>query len=233
MSKRSKLEKFAENLNLPNVFENFSFNEPALFKSLQEKVDFRGSWKSVYFKNEFPLVLELACGRGEYCLGLSALFPERNYLGIDIKGARIWKGAKKALELKNNQIAFIRSKIELLHYYFAPKEVDEIWITFPDPFLKKSRAGKRLTAPFYLSIYKQILRPGAILHLKTDDDTLYQYSLEIIKQDPDFNIEVSSLDIYTDNYEDSGLMVKTYYEEKHLAIGKKIKYIKFRFSKFQ
>ncbi|MBK6545117.1 MAG: tRNA (guanosine(46)-N7)-methyltransferase TrmB [Saprospiraceae bacterium] len=228
MSKRSKLEKFAENLNLPNVFENFSFKNPVLYKTLHEQIEFKGNWKLGYFKNKDPLVLELACGGGEYCLGLSALYPINNYIGIDIKGARIWKGAKKALDTKNERIAFLRTKIELLPHFFSAHEVDEIWITFPDPFLKQRKTAKRLTAPFYLNIYKQILKPKGMLHLKTDDTTLYNFTLETLQQDTDFKILDFSDNIYNSGKEYPEMDVKTYYELKHLAIGKTIKYIRFQ-----
>lgn len=146
MGKRTKLEKFAENLQLPNVFENFEFKLPALYKSLGEKVDFKGTWKSAYFQNAKPLVIELACGRGEYSCALAARYPEKNFIGIDIKGARIWEGAKKAMDKQLHNVCFVRSRIELLAAFFSPSEVDELWITFPDPFLKKSRSNKRLTS---------------------------------------------------------------------------------------
>jgi len=229
VGKRTKLEKFAENLHLPNVFENYSYENPELYKSLHEKVDFKGKWKSDYFQNQNPITLELACGGGEYCLGLSELFPEKNFIGIDIKGARIWKGAKKAFDQKKLQTAFVRTKIELIPHFFDKEEIDKIWITFPDHFHNHRTSNRRLTSPPYLGIYKNILAAGAIIHLKTDDDTLYHFTLKVIADDPDFKLLDSSNDIYNSgkNYPEWNL--KTYYELKHLEAGKKIKYIRFQF----
>jgi tRNA (guanine-N7-)-methyltransferase len=229
VSTKNKLRRFAENLNFPNVLENYDFHNPRLYRSLKEPVDLKGKWNSEFFKNEFPVCLELACGGGEYCLGLSRLYSDKNFIGIDIKGARIWRGAKQALAENNNRVAFARTKIELIPAFFNQNEISEIWITFPDPFLKKSKSSKRLTSEYYLSIYKKILKPSAILHLKTDDETLYHFSLDILRADSDFNI----LD-YTDNIYHSGkfypeMDIKTYYELKHLASGKSIKYIRWQF----
>jgi tRNA (guanine-N7-)-methyltransferase len=226
MSKRSKLEKFAENLHFPNVFENLSFHEPRLYKSQLETVDHKGRWARDYFKNEYPITLELACGGGEYCLGLAGLFPERNYIGVDIKGARIWKGARKAISQNQHRVAFVRTRIELLPHFFDRNEIQEIWITFPDPFLRKSKSNRRLTSPFYLNTYKSYLQPGSLLHLKTDDETLYAFSMESLEADPDFRIQVSDADIYHSGLEIPELELKTYYEFQHLAAGKSIKYIR-------
>ncbi len=230
MSTKNKLLRFAENLNFPNVLENYDFKQPALFRSLKERVDFKGKWKSEYFKNNFPICLELACGGGEYCLGLSGIFPEKNFIGIDIKGARIWRGAKQALEEQKNQIAFVRSKIELIPAFFDENEISEIWITFPDPFLKKSKSSKRLTSTYYLSIYKKFLSPEALLHLKTDDNTLYQFTLDVLSADPDFIILDHSNDIYHSDKLYCEMQLKTYYEKKHLALGKTIKYIRWQYN---
>ncbi len=231
MSSKNKLIRFAENLTLPNVFENYSYENPVLFKSLHENIDYKGKWNQEYFRNNFPIILELACGGGEYCLGLSALFPQKNFIGIDIKGARIWKGAKKAFLENNSRIAFVRTKIELIPHFFGQEEISEIWITFPDPFLKNSKANKRLMSPHYLEIYKKILANHAILHLKTDDDSLYNYSLDVIAKDSQFKILDFSNDIYSSDKIYPELELKTYYELKHLAVGKKIKYIRFQFNK--
>ncbi|MBK7797020.1 MAG: tRNA (guanosine(46)-N7)-methyltransferase TrmB [Saprospiraceae bacterium] len=230
MGKRTKLEKFAENLQLPNVFENFEFKLPALYKSLGEKVDFKGTWKSAYFQNAKPLVIELACGRGEYSCALAARYPEKNFIGIDIKGARIWEGAKKAMDKQLHNVCFVRSRIELLAAFFSPSEVDELWITFPDPFLKKSRSNKRLTSSPFLDLYTSYLKPSALLHLKTDDDTLYQFSLETISSHPGFKILLHHHDIYQSELPGiEDMDIRTYYEKKHLLAGKSIKYIRFQF----
>ncbi len=229
MSKRNKLQKFSDNLNFPNVFENFSFSEIQLYQHLNQKIDFKGKWKSGYFNNDDPLILELACGGGEYCLGMCELDPERNYIGIDVKGARIWRGAKAALEQNLFRVAFVRTKIELTPHFFATDEVDEIWITFPDPFLKKSKSIKRLTSNYFLDIYKQFLKPTGLIHLKTDDQTLYEFTLDVLRQRSDFKIVYHAHDIYSLDEIPSILKLKTHYELKHLADQRTIKYIQFQF----
>ncbi|MEY4876619.1 MAG: tRNA ((46)-N7)-methyltransferase TrmB, partial [Bacteroidota bacterium] len=199
-----------------------------------------GKWATDYFKNNNPIVLELACGKGEYALGLAQINADRNYIGIDMKGNRIWKGAKTAIEQNLNQVAFLRTYIEWLDEFFAEGEVDEIWITFSDPFLSTTKAQKRLTSPRYLAIYAKVLKHGATLNLKTDDDTLYQYTLDVlagkeaIEKYPcdvsKFKLIESRNDIYNDGKEvNEALQIKTYYEQKHLQIGKKIKYVKMQF----
>ncbi|MCL4162187.1 UNVERIFIED_CONTAM: hypothetical protein GTU68_051039, partial [Idotea baltica] len=136
----------------------------------------RGRWREQHFGNKAPLILELACGRGEYTLALAAHFKEQNFIGVDIKGARIWKGAKMALEQQLDNAAFLRTRIEQIELFFTPEEVDEIWITFPDPFLKKGKANRRLTSASFLDRYRKILKKGGLLHLKTDDPTLYNFT---------------------------------------------------------
>ena len=151
MSRRNKLQKFAELLTFPNVYENFDPENPQLIGLNGMPVDRKGKWKKEHFKNDFPITLELACGRGEYSLGLGRMYPERNFIGVDIKGARIWKGARIALEENLTNVAFLRTRIEQIALFFDPEEIDEIWITFPDPFLRKSKANRRLTSCRFLS----------------------------------------------------------------------------------
>ena len=230
MSNRSKLEKFAANLAFPNVFENMDFDEPKLRKGLNQYVDFRNKWKEEYFKNNSPLILELACGRGEYSLGMARMLPERNYVGVDIKGARIWKGASTALNEQLNQIVFVRTKIELLDKFFGEGEVDEIWITFADPFPRPSKSNKRLTSDYYLDLYHKILKPGALLHLKTDDPGLYDFSVDRMQSHPAFTLIYHEDDIYSKPLVTPELELKTYYERMHLQVGKKIKYIRAKHS---
>ncbi|MDQ3142952.1 MAG: tRNA (guanosine(46)-N7)-methyltransferase TrmB [Bacteroidota bacterium] len=227
MGKRTKLEKFAENLELPNVFENFSFEHPNLLSKFNVSADFKGSWNKNYFKNNYPIVLELACGRGEYSLALAKTYPSKNFIGIDIKGARIWSGAKKALEEGLHQVAFVRTNIELLPHFFGEQEINEIWITFPDPFLKKSQSNRRLTSKYFLDIYTHLLKPNSILHLKTDDLMLYEFSLENIDTHHQYQILYKKDDIYKDELDYEDLKFKTYYEKQHLSKGRKIKYIRF------
>lgn len=228
MSKRNKLLKFSENLSFPNVFENFSFKEVQLYQNVNQKVDFKSCWNSNYFKRNRPLVLELACGGGEYCIGMAQLDPERNYIGIDIKGARIWRGAKNSIQRNLSNIAFVRTKIELISNFFGSEEVDEIWITFPDPFLKNSKSIKRLTSDLFLDIYQKILKPNAKLHLKTDDQTLYEFTLEVLKNREDYKIIEHFNDIYKLPEIPAILQLKTHYELKHLEDGRLIKYIQFQ-----
>jgi len=144
--------------------------------------DLKGKWNEFVFQNSNPITLELACGKGEYTLALARKFPQRNFIGIDIKGARIWRGARTALEEKIPNVAFLRTYIDHLEEYFSPGEVEEIWITFPDPYHEKSKARKRLTSEKFLPRYKTILKPGGFIHLKTDDMQLYQFTLEKISE---------------------------------------------------
>ena len=180
-----------------------------------------------FFKNEQNLTLELACGRGEYTLALSRSFPNRNFLGIDIKGARIWQGAKTALNEKLNNAGFLRSRIELIDRYFEKGEVDEIWITFPDPFHGKE--NRRLTAPRFLERYKFIMKEGGYINLKTDDEELFEYSVQVVKECPYTEIVYQNSDIYSKEQLDfQELEYKTYYEVMHLGKGKTIKYLRFK-----
>jgi len=207
-----KLQRFAELATFPNVFQN-----PAGMKE---------NWNRLYFKNDHPITLELACGKGEYTLELARRFPGRNFIGIDIKGARIWRGARTALEQNLTNVAFLRIPIEKITEYFAQNEIEEIWITFPDPFPRKGKAKKRLTSPRFLNLYRQILRPGGLVHLKTDDLNLFDYTREIL------NVERCSPKMVIENLYNGKslgelLSIKTTYELKHLQAGKAIKYLSF------
>jgi tRNA (guanine-N7-)-methyltransferase len=218
----NKLQKFAEF----DTFENCSFLP---FEKINEGHPLAGKWRKEYFKNDHPIILELGCGRGEYTIGLAEHHPENNYIGVDIKGNRIWTGAKYATEHKMKNVAFVRTRIDFIEHCFAADEVDEIWITFPDPQPGKSRARKRLTHPFFLNRYKKILKPGGLVHLKTDNTGLYEYTLEVIAE---FMLPLlhSTNDLYTHN--PAGLeeltRIKTRYEEMFTAKGEKIKYCCFK-----
>ena len=191
----------------------------------------QGKWRSDFFKNENPIVLELGCGKGEYTVGLAKKFPEKNFVGIDIKGARFWFGAKEAVENNINNVAFLRTQIELVDYFFEENEVDEIWITFPDPQIKYRRTKHRLTHPDFLNRYKKILKPGGIIHLKTDSEFLHGYTLGLL-QGLGYEILTAHHDISgAPEYEPNTPLlreVRTYYEELFSAKGKTITYIKFR-----
>lgn len=225
MSRRNKLQKFSELLSYPNVYENFDPKNPGLIGLDGAAVERKGRWGSEHFKNDQPICLELACGRGEYTLGLSRMYPERNFIGVDIKGARIWKGASIALEEKLDNAAFLRTRIEQVDLFFAPDEVSELWITFPDPFIGK--ANRRLTSPRFIDRYRKFLRKGGPCHLKTDDPTLYEYSLETLAAIPDVNILYQDDDIYSKALPLPELDLKTYYERIHLKDKKTIKYLRF------
>ncbi len=227
MSKRNKLVKFAELLTFPHVFENFDTKKPALSGRNGERVELKGQWCARHFDNDHPLVLELACGKGDYSLGLARQFPDKNFVGVDIKGARIWKGAKQALEEGLDNVAFLRTRIELITHFFAAEEVNEIWITFPDPFPRKSKANRRLTAPIFLNLYRQILKKGGLVHLKTDATGLYEYTLETLATLPNCKLLYHNDDIYASSLASPELAIKTFYEKIHLANGKAIKYVSF------
>ncbi|MEM1220299.1 MAG: tRNA (guanosine(46)-N7)-methyltransferase TrmB [Bacteroidota bacterium] len=228
MSKRNKLQKFAELLSFPNVYENFTPKQPILVGANGMEVQLKGQWKTGHFKNEQPITLELACGGGEYTVGLARRFPQRNFLGVDIKGARIWKGARVALADTLDNVAFLRTRIEQIDAFFAPGEVDEIWITFPDPFLRKSKANRRLTSSSFLRAYRNILRPGGLIHLKTDEPNLYAFTLETLDTESDFILQYADDDIYAKPLPTEELSIKTYYEGMHLEAGKTIKYVRFQ-----
>jgi tRNA (guanine-N7-)-methyltransferase len=228
MSQRNKLQKFAEVLSFPNVYENFDATNPSLAGENGQPVELKGHWAERCFQNSNPITLELACGKGDYAIGLAQRFPERNFLGVDIKGARIWRGAKTALELGLENVAFLRTRIEQIALFFEPGEVDEIWITFPDPFLRNSKSNRRLTSPMFLKEYRKILRPGGHVHLKTDDPTLFEFTLEVLAEEKDVHIEYQDHDIYAKPLPMPELEIKTFYEKQHLAIGRTIKYVRFR-----
>ncbi|HHM21582.1 MAG TPA: tRNA (guanosine(46)-N7)-methyltransferase TrmB [Bacteroidetes bacterium] len=228
MSKRNKLQKFAEILSFPNVYENFDIATPVLIGKDGEETELKGLWAEKHFGNDYPITLELACGKGEYSLGLARRFPHRNFIGVDIKGARIWRGAKTALQHDIQNVAFLRTRIEYIERFFTKGEVEEIWITFPDPFLKKGKSNRRLTAPNFLQRYAKILKNNGLIHLKTDDDTLYQFTLETLNRQNQYRLLYHNNDIYAKDLPLPELTIKTFYETQHLAAGKTIKYIRFQ-----
>lgn len=221
---KNKLARFAENKTLPNVFQ--PTREEAL-----NNYPLKGKWRSEVFKNQNPIVLELGCGKGEYSVGLAKAFPDKNFIGIDIKGARFWFGAKEAVEKKLNNVAFLRTQIELVDCFFNHDEVDEIWITFPDPQIKYRRTKHRMTHPDFLECYKKILKKDGIVHLKTDSEFLHGYTLGLL-QGQGHEIISAHHDIYGAPEYDPGTPllreIKTYYEGLFSAKGKTITYIKFK-----
>ena len=221
---KNKLARFAENKILPNVFQ------PTRDEAL-DHYPLKGKWRTEVFKNQNPIVLELGCGKGEYSVGLAKSFPEKNFIGIDIKGARFWFGAKEAHEKNLNNAAFLRTQIELVDCFFDQDEVDEIWITFPDPQIKYRRTKHRMTHPDFLDRYKKILKKNGIVHLKTDSEFLHGYTLGLL-QGQGHEIISAHHDIYgAPEYEPGTPLlreVKTYYEGLFSAKGKTITYLKFR-----
>lgn len=188
----------------------------------------QGQWAAAFFKNENPVVLELACGKGEYTVNLATMFPDKNFIGIDYKGNRIWRGAKTAIEEGVANVGFLRIQIETILDYFTRGEVDEIWITFPDPQPQLSREKKRLTSSRFLEKYKQILKPGGFINLKTDNDDLHAYTADKIEE-LGLKLHVRTEDLYKSEYADEVLSIKTYYERKYLQDNKNINYLKFSF----
>jgi len=187
---------------------------------------YKGKWASEFFKNNNPVVLELACGKGEYTVNLAQMFPEKNFIGIDYKGNRIWRGAKTAIEENITNVGFLRIQIENLVDYFGENEIDEIWITFPDPQPQISREKKRLTSPRFLNLYKQMLKPGGFINLKTDNDGLHAYTAEKIEE-LGLKLHIKTEDLYHSPYADEVLNIKTYYEKKYLKDNKNINYLKY------
>lgn len=224
MAKRNKLKKFADILSYDNVYENYHIKNPVIVHKDGVEVDMKGKWKS-HYGNDHPLILELACGRGEYSLAMARNNPQHNYLGLDVKGARIWQGASIAIEEKLDNVAFFRVRIEAILTFFDANEVDEIWITFPDPFLKDKKVNRRLTSLNFLEKYREILKPDGILHLKTDDPTLWEFTTELWQETPFLEVIYENDDIYSKPLDFPELEHKTYYEKKHLEDGKQIRYI--------
>ena len=190
----------------------------------------KGNWNKKIFLNNNPLILELGCGKGEYTIGLSARFTGNNYIGVDIKGARMWRGAKTASEKKLHNTAFLRTRIEFINSFFAVDEVDEIWITYPDPHSGKRNSNKRLTCPWFLNNYRNFLKNNGIIHLKTDNTELYNYTRSLAERN-NLDIIVATNDLYSDRTGDDILSIRTHYENLFLKEGMKINYLSFRLEK--
>jgi len=221
---KNKLARWAEMKSFNNVIE------PPTEDVLSKDHILKGNWNKVIFKNENPVILELGCGKGEYTVGLAIRNLWNNYIGVDIKGARLWRGSKTAHENRLLNTAFLRTRIEFINSFFSNDEVDEIWITFPDPHPKRRNSGKRLTSPVFLNSYQQFLKDKGTIHLKTDNKDLYNYTTEVIRHN-DLEIVVSTDDVYSGDMNDDILSIRTHYEKTFLKEGIKICYMAFRLEK--
>ena len=219
---KNKLKRFSENETFTNVFQ------PTREEVTGNEFPLRGKWNSDFFKNDNPIVLELGCGKGEYSVGLAERFPEKNFIGIDIKGARFWRGAKTAVESGMNNVAFVRTQIELINHIFAENEVSEIWITFPDPQIKYKRTKHRMTNSEFLNNYKKILKPSGLMHLKTDSEFMHGYTLGLL-HGLGHEVIYANHNIYKNEGAPAEVTgIQTFYESQYLEVNKPITYIQFR-----
>ena len=219
---KNKLKRFSENETFTNVFQ------PTREEVVGDQFPLKGIWNSDFFKNDNPIVLELGCGKGEYSVGLAERFPEKNFIGIDIKGARFWRGAKTAVETGMNNVAFVRTQIELINHIFAENEVSEIWITFPDPQIKYKRTKHRMTNSEFLNNYKKILKPNGLMHLKTDSEFMHGYTLGLLHGEG-HEVIYANHNIYKNEGAPAEVTgIQTFYESQYLEVNKPITYIQFR-----
>lgn len=216
---RRKLVRFAENEQNPNVIQ---FGKP-IFEEI------KGNWNEKQFENQNPIVVELACGRGEFTVGLGRVFTDQNFIGVDIKGSRIWKGSSTATEEGIHNVAFLRTQIQQLEQFFTEGEISELWITFPDPYPREGDEKRRLTSPRFLEMYKPMLKAGGTIHFKTDNTDLFDYSLELVQSREDIDMIGFTSDFYQSEWKDDHFGIKTKYEKMFSDKGEKIKYLKFRF----
>ena len=223
MGSKNKLKRFKENLTFKNVIQ------PSREILVDNNFEYKGKWNDLFFKNNNPIIIELGCGKGEYSIELAKLNPEKNFIGIDIKGARFWRGAKTAIDEGLNNIAFVRSQIELIDKIFSKGEVSEIWITFPDPQIKFKREKHRLINLKFINLYKNILVPNGIINLKTDSEFLHGYMLGLIKSTKFLELIYSNHTIYNNSgAPDDVLSIQTFYELKFLKQKKPITFINFK-----
>ncbi len=215
---KGKLEKFAEMEQFPHVFQ-FPFA-----KLKTDGFPLRGDWNTTFFQNNNPIIIELGCGKGEYTVELAKKFPDKNFIGVDIKGSRMWKGARDSYDAGMKNVAFIRTNIEIIDHFFAANEVDEVWLTFPDPQMKKVR--KRLTATNFIALYLRFLKPDGIVNLKTDSHFQFTYTHEMVKANG-FKIVDQEDNVHQNRADDAVMQIRTYYESQWIERGLTIKYIAF------
>lgn len=222
MGSKNKLKRFNENATFSNVVQ------PTREEVVNEQLVLKGKWRADFFKNNNPIVLELGCGKGEYSVGLAERYPNKNFIGVDIKGARFWRGAKTAVENGLQNVGFLRTQIELIHHCFAENEVDEIWITFPDPQIKYKRTKHRMTNSEFLQRYKQILKPEGLMHLKTDSEFMHGYTLGLLHGEG-HEVIYANHNIYKNEGAPNVVTaIQTFYEKQYLEINKPITYIQFK-----
>lgn len=222
MGSKNKLKRFKENETFSNVFQ------PTREEVISNQLPLKGKWRTDFFKNNNPIVLELGCGKGEYSVGLAERNSNKNFIGIDIKGARFWRGAKTAVENGINNVAFLRTQIELIEHCFDTDEVDEIWITFPDPQIKYKRTKHRMTNAEFLNNYKKILKPNGLMHLKTDSEFMHGYTLGLL-HGLGHEVLYANHNIYKNEGAPADVTsIQTFYESQYLEVNKPITYIQFR-----
>jgi tRNA (guanine-N7-)-methyltransferase len=219
---KNKLKRFKENETFKNVFQ------PSRVDLVEGDYKLKGNWRQEFFKNDNPLVLELGCGKGEYSVELAKKYPNKNFIGIDIKGARFWRGAKTAIEEQIENVAFIRTQIELVEYVFAKNEVDEIWITFPDPQIKYKRTKHRMTNSEFLKRYKSILKPEGVVNLKTDSEFMHGYTLGLLHGEGHEVIYANNNVYKQEGSPEEVTSIQTFYEGQYLEQNKPITYIRFK-----
>jgi tRNA (guanine-N7-)-methyltransferase len=219
---KNKLKRFKENETFNNVFQ------PTRVDLVEGTYELKGKWRQQFFKNKNPLVLELGCGKGEYSVELARKYPEKNFIGIDIKGARFWRGAKTAIEENIKNVAFLRTQIELIEFAFSENEVDEIWITFPDPQIKYKRTKHRMTNSEFLKRYKKVLKPEGIINLKTDSEFMHGYTLGLLHGEG-HEVLYANHNVYKQEGSPKEVTsIQTYYESQYLEQNKPITYIRFK-----
>ena len=222
MGSKNKLKRFKENETFENVFQ------PTREEVTSGEFPLKGKWSSDFFKNDHPLIVELGCGKGEYSVGLAERYPEKNFIGIDVKGARFWRGAKTAVDSGMNNVAFIRTQIELLDFVFAENEIDEIWITFPDPQIKYKRTKHRMTNSEFLQLYKKVLKKDGVVNLKTDSEFMHGYTLGLLHGEG-HEVLYANHNVYkNEGSPEIVTAIQTFYEKQYLEINKAITYIRFK-----